>query len=98
LSAWYNFNGMLQTISITISGRVQGVFFRQSAKEKAQAFGIKGKVMNMPDGKVHIIATGSAEQLEKLVAWCKQGPPRAIVHSVQTAELSLQEFDSFTIE
>jgi acylphosphatase len=89
---------MLQTISITVRGKVQGVFYRQTAKEKANAIGIKGKVMNMPDGDVQIIATGTKEQLDKLLEWCRLGPPRAIVSNVTTHELSLQQFDSFYIE
>jgi acylphosphatase len=89
---------MLQTISIIVSGKVQGVFYRQSAREKALAIGVKGKVMNMPGGDVQIIATGTKEQLDKLLAWCNQGPPKAIVSDVTSHELPLQQFDSFYIE
>lgn len=89
---------MLQTMLITVSGRVQGVFYRQSTREKAMAIGIKGKVMNMPDGNVQIIATGSKEQLNKLLEWCKQGPPKALVSGVTSSELPFQQFDSFYIE
>jgi acylphosphatase len=89
---------MLQTISITVSGKVQGVFYRQSAREKAIAIGVKGKVMNLPDGNVQIIATGTKEQLDKLLEWCKQGPPKATVSNVMSHELPLQQFDSFYIE
>jgi acylphosphatase len=89
---------MLQTISITVSGRVQGVFYRQSAREKALAIGAKGKVMNLPDGNVQIIATGTKEQVEKLLEWCKQGPRKAIVTDINFQELPLQLFDSFYIE
>jgi acylphosphatase len=89
---------MLRTISITISGKVQGVFYRQSAREKAVIIGVKGKVMNLPNGDVQIIATGTKEQLDKLLKWCKQGPPKAIVSDVTSHELPLQQFDSFYIE
>jgi len=89
---------MLQTVRIIVSGSVQGVFYRQSTRQKAMAIGIKGKVTNMPDGNVEIIATGTKEQLDKLVAWCKQGPPKAIVSDVSSHELPLQQFDSFYIE
>jgi len=67
---------MLQTIEINVSGRVQGVFYRQSTKEKAVELGIKGKVMNLDNGNVKIIATGTKEQLNKLIDWCKTGPPK----------------------
>ena len=79
-------------------GKVQGVFFRQSAKEKALELGVSGHVSNRPDGAVIIIATGTKEQLDELVTWCKTGPPRADVSSVDTMELPLQVFSRFTIE
>ncbi len=88
---------MLKTISITISGKVQGVFFRQYTREKALLIGVTGTVSNEPDGTVHIIATGSAEQLNELAAWCYQGPPKASVTSVTLHDLNLRTFESFTI-
>ncbi len=87
----------MQTIKIKITGRVQGVFFRQSAKEKADNFGIKGTVKNCEDDSVEIVATGSKEQLDKLIAWCWHGPPRANVDNIITQELSLQLFNNFSI-
>jgi acylphosphatase len=88
---------MLQTIEINISGRVQGVFYRQATKEKALELGIKGKVMNLDNGNVKIIATGTKEQLNKLADWCKTGPPRARVTNVDVQELPLQSFEDFSI-
>jgi len=87
----------MQTMRINIEGRVQGVFYRQSAREKADSLGIKGMVRNCEDDSVEIIATGTKEQLDNLVAWCRQGPPKAIVIEVTTQELSLQEFRNFSI-
>ncbi len=89
---------MQQTISILVTGKVQGVFYRQSTKEKAVALGLTGKVMNLHDGKVQIIATGSSESLDLLIAWCKQGPPKAIVKLVAVKTVPLQVFEKFTIE
>jgi acylphosphatase len=88
---------MLQTMSITVNGKVQRVFFRRSAKEKATTIGVKGKVMNLPDGNVQIIATGTENQLNELLEWCRQGPPKAIVSNVTKHELPLQLFDDFNI-
>ncbi len=87
----------MQTIKIKITGRVQGVFFRQSAKEKADNFGINGTVKNCEDDSVEIVATGSKEQLDKLIAWCWSGPPRANVDNIIIQELSLQRFNNFSI-
>ena len=87
----------MKTIRIKIEGRVQGVFFRQSTQEKALHLGLKGTVKNCDDESVEIVATGEKEQLDKLVAWCWQGPPRAQVINVTTQELSLQQFNYFSI-
>ena len=90
---------MLQTISITVSGIVQGVFYRQSTKEKALELGISGIVKNLPDGNVYIVATGTSGQLDQLVQWCKQGPPRAKVTAVNVEEEeSPQVFTGFVIQ
>ena len=89
---------MLYTISITVSGKVQGVFFRQNTKEKAIALGITGSVQNLPNGNVHIIATGTREQLDELTAWCRQGPRRAIVKNIITKEIPVQSFNDFSID
>jgi acylphosphatase len=88
---------MLKTVSITVTGKVQGVFYRQTAKEKATELGIKGEVKNMPDETVKITATGTKEQIEQLIEWCRQGPPKAEVQNVITEEMPLQSFDKFSI-
>ena len=87
----------MQTIRVKIEGQVQGVFFRQSTQEKATELGIKGTVKNCHDDSVEIIATGSKDQLDKLVAWCWEGPPRAVVKNVIAQDLSLQQFYNFSI-
>lgn len=89
---------MLQTISITVSGVVQGVFYRQSTKEKALELGISGIVKNQPDGNVQIVATGTGDQLDQLVQWCKQGPPRAKVTAVNVERVTPQVFMGFAIQ
>jgi acylphosphatase len=89
---------MLKTFSIIVSGRVQGVYYRQSTQEKAQQLGIAGIVKNLSDGNVHIIATGTTDQLDQLIAWCRQGPPHAVVTSVLVEEMSRQNFTGFVIQ
>ena len=91
-------SAMEQTISITVSGKVQGVFYRQSTKEKALELGISGVVKNLPNGNVHILATGTAEQLNQLVFWCKQGPPRAKVNAVDVEQVDKQVFMGFVVQ
>lgn len=88
---------MLKTMSILVKGKVQGVFYRQSTKEKAAALEITGTVCNLPDESVAIMATGTQEQLDQLIQWCRQGPPRAVVTSVDVSEQPLQLFTGFKI-
>jgi acylphosphatase len=89
---------MLATYSIIVSGKVQGVFYRQSTREKATTIGITGTVENLSNGEVKIIATGTKEQIETLMHWCKQGPPKAIVTTVEITKLPLQSFSEFSIK
>lgn len=89
---------MLQTISILVSGKVQGVFYRQSTKQKARELEVMGIVKNLPNGNVHIIATGTSEQLEALIKWCWLGPERAVVKDVKCEPCTFQPFASFSIE
>lgn len=88
---------MTKHISILISGKVQGVFFRASAKDKADELGLKGFVRNQPDGQVYIEAEGDHERLFLLESWCKQGPRRAHVERVEIKEGDLQHFTVFSI-
>jgi acylphosphatase len=88
---------MQKTISIIVTGKVQGVFYRQSTKVKAIALGITGEVKNTPDDKVSIIATGTKEQLDQLIEWCRQGPSKAKVRDVTVEEMTLKSFDKFAI-
>jgi acylphosphatase len=87
----------MQTMQIRIKGRVQGVFYRQFTKDKAESLGINGTVQNCEDDSVEIIATGTKDQLDKLIEWCRKGPPRAVVTEVTIQELSLQPFKKFSI-
>lgn len=89
---------MTETVSIVVTGNVQGVFFRQSTKEEALRLGITGWVKNNQDRTVSIVATGIASQLAALEAWCKKGPSRARVDSVIISSLPFQSFVTFTIE
>lgn len=87
----------MKTVRLIINGRVQGVFFRASAKDVADELGIKGWVRNLPDRNVEIAATAPEETLQQFIKWCKQGPPRAIVNNVIIEEVELVEFRGFII-
>jgi acylphosphatase len=87
----------MNTIRLIVTGKVQGVFYRQSAKAKAMELYITGTVKNLPAGDVEIIATGNREQLDSLITWCKIGPPKAVVTNIRIEELSVQLFGNFSI-
>ena len=62
-----------------VRGKVQGVYYRASAQKKALSLQLTGWVRNCPDGSVEGIIEGGREQVEAMLAWCKQGPPGASV-------------------
>ncbi|GAA0551816.1 acylphosphatase [Chitinophaga japonensis] len=83
---------------ITVKGKVQGVFFRASAKQMAEQLGIAGQVRNLPDGSVWIAAESEEPAMEAFIAWCRQGPPLARVAGVQLVDAPLQHYKTFEIE
>ena len=87
----------MKTIRLTIKGKVQGVFYRATAKDVADLLGIKGWVKNLPDNNVEITVSAAEDVLQKFIGWCKQGPPKARVEDVIVEELDLEEFSGFMI-
>jgi acylphosphatase len=70
---------MTARAQVLVTGRVQGVFFRQSTVEMAQGLGLSGWVRNLVDGRVQALFEGERMAVEQALAWCRQGPPRASV-------------------
>ena len=68
-----------------VSGHVQGVFFRASTRDTAQALGLAGYARNLDDGRVEVVAQGSEDAIEALRAWLHDGPPQARVDQVERA-------------
>lgn len=83
---------------VKVSGRVQGVTFRDSARQKAEELGVAGWVKNLPDGQVEAVFEGPSEAVEEMVEWCQSGPSLA---DVQDLELEYGEpqggFESFEV-
>jgi acylphosphatase len=79
---------------LRIKGRVQGVFYRQKTREKAQMLRLAGWVRNVPDGSVEAEVCGAREKVEILVAWCKKGPALARVESVEIDWIDHENDDS----
>jgi acylphosphatase len=71
---------------LRVTGRVQGVWFRESCREVAVRLGVAGSVRNRADGTVEVVVEGGSHEVEALVAWCRSGPPAAEVTGVEAAE------------
>jgi acylphosphatase len=80
-----------------ISGKVQGVWFRASTREQAQALNITGWARNLPDERVEVLACGEKEKIAELYEWLKHGPERAVVTNISYEELSWQEQQGFAL-
>ena len=89
----------MKRVHLWISGRVQGVWFRESTKRAAEALGVVGWVRNRPDGRVEGIFEGPAGAVDQLVAWCRHGPERARVDAVHVEdEAATGGFEAFRVE
>ena len=88
----------MKSISIKVTGRVQGVFYRASTKSKADELGIKGIVRNEEDGSVYIEAEADESILQEFTSWCKKGPPHAMVEKLEIEVIDFVGFKSFEIK
>ena len=86
-------------VSAIISGKVQGVWYRDSTCNQAHAIGeLSGWVKNQPDGSVKMVVEGPQEKVQALLKWCETGPPMARVKSViKQDESYLGEFEDFSV-
>jgi len=84
-------------VHLLIAGRVQGVWYRGSTRDKARELGLTGWVRNLVDGRVEAVACGPRSQLEALIQWCHQGPPAARVTEVSVEWREGESFEGFEI-
>ncbi len=83
---------------LIIEGRVQGVFFRDSARGQARSMGVTGWVRNRPDGTVEAVVEGPEDRVGQFTSWCRRGPSSARVDRVQEIEENWTgEFESFDV-
>ncbi|MFP3950897.1 MAG: acylphosphatase [Candidatus Bathyarchaeia archaeon] len=81
-----------------MSGRVQGVNYRNSARYKANQLGLTGWIRNLQDGRVEAVVAGDNEAVYKFVRWCRSGPPRSWVKDVEVIrEDAKGEFQKFRV-
>jgi acylphosphatase len=92
-------SGDRERAHVYVSGQVQGVFFRDSAREKAEQLGLSGWVKNLPDGRrVEALFEGPPEKVREMIAWCERGPSHATVEEVEAQlEASRGDIQGFEV-
>jgi acylphosphatase len=85
----------MKHLKLKIYGKVQGVYYRATAVEKAKLYGVNGFTRNERDGTVYIEVEGEEEVIEKFVAWCHIGPPRSVVEKVIIVEGEIKFYKNF---
>ncbi len=85
-------------VHVFIRGHVQGVFYRASTQRQANALALRGWVRNLPDGDVEAVFEGEQQVVERMLAWCRVGPPNAYVTDVAVRyEPATGEFTGFAV-
>jgi len=82
---------------VIVHGRVQGVWFRENCRQQAASLGLAGFVRNLEDGSVEAEFEGAAPAVDRAVAWCRIGPPRATVTSAEVTPLSPTGEEGFRV-
>jgi acylphosphatase len=82
---------------VVVHGNVQGVFFRDTTREKASSRGVAGWVENRPDGAVEAVFEGSPDAVERMVDLCREGPGRADVERVDVSEEKPEGLSGFSV-
>ena len=88
----------MQTVHLLISGKVQGVFFRETSREVAEKLNIKGWIKNIPDEKVEALITGDEKDVRDFIKWCKTGPERAEVKEIIVTKQPETFFEKFEVK
>lgn len=83
--------------SITVTGKVQGVFFRKYTKEEADRIGVNGIVRNEPDGTVYIEVEGEDLSVDSFIKWCWKGSPSSSVENVSIRKGEVKGYSDFRI-
>jgi acylphosphatase len=84
-------------VNITLTGKVQGVTFRETTKYVADQSGIRGFVRNEKDGSVYIEAEAEQWELDSFIEWCNEGPDRAKVENCEVVTGELKNFTDFVV-
>jgi acylphosphatase len=89
--------GAVVRYRVFVSGRVQGVFFRDACRQIAEEHGVSGWVRNLPDGRVEAVFEGTRDDVQKLVDWTRHGPRQAAVADVWVRQEQPEGLDTFQV-
>ena len=84
-------------VRVVVSGLVQGVFYRDTCRERSRAEGVGGWVRNRADGTVEAEFEGGPDAVDRMVAWCRSGPPRAHVEAVAVESVAALGDQGFSV-
>ena len=87
----------MKAVRVLVTGRVQGVWFRASTKEQADARGVCGWVRNLEDGRVEALFEGEEDDVDAVLEWCRTGPERARVDKISLKPVEEQGHSEFTV-
>jgi acylphosphatase len=82
---------------VVVHGRVQGVFFRDSTRERARAHGVCGWIANRSDGAVEAVLEGEPEAVDSVVRFLETGPPSAEVERIETSDEAPEGLSGFSV-
>lgn len=88
---------MKKAIRLYLTGNLQSLFFKQSVKENADAYDVKGFLRIREDGRVEIFIEGESKAVDSMVALCKRGPKFSTIRKIEEKEERLQDFKEFKI-
>jgi acylphosphatase len=77
-------NDPIETLLITVHGKVQGVGYRHATVRRAHMLGVTGWVQNLPNGTVEALVQGTPDQVDRMLEWMRRGPPAAAVRELET--------------
>jgi acylphosphatase len=85
----------MSCLHLLISGKVQGVWFRESMRQEALINGATGWVRNLPGGEVEAVVCGNEAEVQAMLEWARKGPPLAKISDIETREIPAETFASF---
>lgn len=87
----------MKRVHVHVTGKVQGVYFRDTTRKEAEKRGVRGWVRNLEDGRVEAVFEGEDDAVEAMVAFCHEGPERARVESVDVEDEEPEGLDGFKV-